>query len=197
VGWMRGKGAVGRLGVVVLAVAVLAAAARPGRRTASPPGRRGSATPSSRWPATAATTSPTTRSASLRSRDPATWTARRPSAPSPPRPVAVRPGPARLRHLAAVGQRAGGVVHPARAGAGDHAGQGLPAGRPFTVVVRYAGVPAVVTDPDESIEGWVPTDDGAFVVGSRRGRRGGIRSTTTRRTRRPTPSGSPSPGASR
>jgi hypothetical protein len=32
-------------------------------------------------------------------------------------------------------------------------------------VVHYAGVPVVVTDPDESIEGWVPTDDGAFVVG--------------------------------
>jgi aminopeptidase N len=41
---------------------------------------------------------------------------------------------------------------------------GLPAGRRFTVVVRYAGRPAVVTDPDGSIEGWVPTSDGAFVV---------------------------------
>jgi hypothetical protein len=77
--------------------------------------------------------------------------------------------------------------------------KGLPAGHPFRVVVHYAGVPAVITDPDESIEGWVPTDDGAGPSWStsRRGRRGGIRSTTTRRTRRPTPSGSPSPGASR
>src|SRR5215203_5662252 len=46
---------------------------------------------------------------------------------------------------------------------------GLPAGQTFTVVVDYAGVPAVITDPDESIEGWVPTDDGAFVVGEPQG----------------------------
>ena len=46
---------------------------------------------------------------------------------------------------------------------------GLPAGQRFTVVVDYAGVPAVITDPDESIEGWVPTDDGAFVVGEPQG----------------------------
>ena len=31
--------------------------------------------------------------------------------------------------------------------------RGIRAGRRFTVVVRYAGTPAVVTDPDESIEG--------------------------------------------
>jgi aminopeptidase N len=47
--------------------------------------------------------------------------------------------------------------------------EGLPSGRSFTVVVGYAGVPQVVTDPDESIEGWVPTDDGAFVVGEPQG----------------------------
>jgi aminopeptidase N len=52
------------------------------------------------------------------------------------------------------------VITPAR---------GLPAGRAFTVVMHYAGVPVVVTDPDESIEGWVPTDDGAFVVGEPQG----------------------------
>ncbi|HZD01155.1 MAG TPA: M1 family metallopeptidase [Actinomycetes bacterium] len=46
---------------------------------------------------------------------------------------------------------------------------GLRAGRAFTVVVDYSGVPAVVTDPDQSIEGWVPTDDGAFVVGEPQG----------------------------
>jgi aminopeptidase N len=39
----------------------------------------------------------------------------------------------------------------------------------FTVAIDYAGTPAVVTDPDESIEGWVPTDDGAFVVGEPQG----------------------------
>ena len=41
---------------------------------------------------------------------------------------------------------------------------GLTSGSVFTVVIDYAGTPAVVTDPDQSIEGWVPTDDGAFVV---------------------------------
>jgi aminopeptidase N len=46
---------------------------------------------------------------------------------------------------------------------------GLPAGQPFTVTVHYAGEPQVVTDPDQSIEGWVPTDDGAFVVGEPQG----------------------------
>jgi aminopeptidase N len=39
----------------------------------------------------------------------------------------------------------------------------------FTVIVAYTGEPTVVTDPDESIEGWVPTDDGAFVVGEPQG----------------------------
>ena len=52
------------------------------------------------------------------------------------------------------------VVTPAR---------GLPAGSTFTVVIDYAGTPAVVTDPDQSIEGWVPTDDGAYVVGEPQG----------------------------
>src|SRR5512132_1263100 len=46
---------------------------------------------------------------------------------------------------------------------------GLTAGTVFTVVIDYAGTPAVVTDPDQSIEGWVPTDDGAFVVGEPQG----------------------------
>lgn len=46
---------------------------------------------------------------------------------------------------------------------------GLRAGQRFTVVVDYVGVPQVVTDPDGSIEGWVPTDDGAFVVGEPQG----------------------------
>jgi len=38
-------------------------------------------------------------------------------------------------------------------------------GARFVVVVRYAGVPQPVTDPDGSIEGWVATADGAYVVG--------------------------------
>ncbi len=46
---------------------------------------------------------------------------------------------------------------------------GLHSGRTFTVTVDYAGIPEIVTDPDGSIEGWVPTDDGAFVVGEPQG----------------------------
>jgi aminopeptidase N len=42
-------------------------------------------------------------------------------------------------------------------------------GKTFTVTVDYAGEPKVVTDPDTSIEGWVPTDDGAFVVNEPQG----------------------------
>jgi len=45
----------------------------------------------------------------------------------------------------------------------------LRAGARFTVVVTYAGVPKPVTDPDRSIEGWVATGDGAFVVGEPQG----------------------------
>jgi aminopeptidase N len=46
---------------------------------------------------------------------------------------------------------------------------GIKSGSAFTVTVGYAGVPVIVTDPDASIEGWVPTDDGAFVVGEPQG----------------------------
>jgi aminopeptidase N len=46
---------------------------------------------------------------------------------------------------------------------------GLTSGSTFTVTVDYAGTPSVVTDPDGSIEGWVPTDDGAFVVNEPQG----------------------------
>jgi aminopeptidase N len=46
---------------------------------------------------------------------------------------------------------------------------GLRAGGSFTVTIDYAGTPTVVIDPDQSIEGWVPTDDGAYVVGEPQG----------------------------
>ncbi|HSC93192.1 MAG TPA: M1 family metallopeptidase [Gaiellaceae bacterium] len=46
---------------------------------------------------------------------------------------------------------------------------GIAAGDAFTVAVDYAGTPGIVTDPDGSIEGWVPTPDGAFVVGEPQG----------------------------
>ena len=52
------------------------------------------------------------------------------------------------------------VVTPARP---------LKAGSAFTVTVRYGGTPEPVVDPDESIEGFVPTADGAFVVGEPQG----------------------------
>jgi aminopeptidase N len=45
----------------------------------------------------------------------------------------------------------------------------IKSGATFVAEVVYAGVPEVITDPDGSIEGWVPTDDGAFVVGEPQG----------------------------
>jgi aminopeptidase N len=42
-------------------------------------------------------------------------------------------------------------------------------GEKFKVKVVYSGQPEPITDPDESIEGWVPTDDGAFVVNEPQG----------------------------
>jgi aminopeptidase N len=39
----------------------------------------------------------------------------------------------------------------------------------FSVVVTYEGIVEPITDPDESIEGWVPTDDGAYVVNEPQG----------------------------
>jgi aminopeptidase N len=46
---------------------------------------------------------------------------------------------------------------------------GIPNGSTFTVTLDYTGQPSVITDPDNSIEGWVPTADGAFVVGEPQG----------------------------
>jgi aminopeptidase N len=45
----------------------------------------------------------------------------------------------------------------------------LKRGDRFTVEVEYAGTPQNVVDPDESIEGWITTDDGAFVVNEPQG----------------------------
>ena len=45
----------------------------------------------------------------------------------------------------------------------------LRAGLPFVVRVDYAGQPEEVIDPDGSSEGWVPTEDGAFVVNEPQG----------------------------
>jgi aminopeptidase N len=45
----------------------------------------------------------------------------------------------------------------------------LNAGQQFTVEVAYSGKPKPIKDPDKSIEGWIPTDDGAFVVNEPQG----------------------------
>ncbi len=42
----------------------------------------------------------------------------------------------------------------------------------FAVAVTYAGAPEPVQDPDGSFEGWMPTEDGAFVVGEPQGSMG-------------------------
>lgn len=42
-------------------------------------------------------------------------------------------------------------------------------GAAFRVEVTYGGVPADVTDPDGSPDGWIATDDGAFVAGEPQG----------------------------
>jgi hypothetical protein len=52
---------------------------------------------------------------------------------------------------------------------------GLTAGTEFTVVIDNAGTPAVVTDPDQSIEGWVRPMMAPSWSASRRGRRRGTR----------------------
>ncbi len=45
----------------------------------------------------------------------------------------------------------------------------IKAGERMLITVEYAGTPEVVVDPDEAVEGWVPTDDGAFVVNEPQG----------------------------
>ncbi|MFF9283186.1 M1 family metallopeptidase [Streptomyces griseosporeus] len=42
-------------------------------------------------------------------------------------------------------------------------------GENFQVAVTYTGTPKPVTDPDGSLDGWIPTDDGAFVAGEPQG----------------------------
>lgn len=42
-------------------------------------------------------------------------------------------------------------------------------GERFQVSVTYDGTPGPVTDPDGSLDGWIPTDDGAFVAGEPQG----------------------------
>lgn len=68
----------------------------------------------------------------------------------------------------------------------------LDSGSDFTVQVEYSGNAKAIKDPDKSIEGWVPTNDGAFVVNEPQGAPAGSQPTTTRRTRR---RGGEAPGA--
>ncbi|WP_406010722.1 M1 family metallopeptidase [Streptomyces sp. NBC_00637] len=65
-------------------------------------------------------------------------------------------------HVKAAHKRAGQelVVTPRRA---------LRKGERFQVAVTYDGTPGPVTDPDGSLDGWIPTDDGAFVAGEPQG----------------------------
>ncbi|MFG2886202.1 M1 family metallopeptidase [Streptomyces sp. NPDC048297] len=42
-------------------------------------------------------------------------------------------------------------------------------GQSFRITVTYNGTPKPVTDPDGSADGWIPTDDGAFVAGEPQG----------------------------
>ena len=152
-----------------IAAALIVVAAAPAA-VASHRSRGSSVTRSSRTPATAGTTS---RSYSLtldwQPAEPADGH-RRDHGDGDAEPVQLRPRPARLHDLAAARERRAGVVRARRrAGARDHAADRAPLGTAFTVTIDYAGTPAVVTDPDESLEGWVPTDDGAFVVGEPQG----------------------------
>ena len=48
----------------------------------------------------------------------------------------------------------------------DHPRAGCGRGRGFVVVVAVRRHPEPVIDPDGSLEGWIPTDDGAFVAAS-------------------------------
>jgi aminopeptidase N len=45
----------------------------------------------------------------------------------------------------------------------------LRAGERMLITVAYSGTPEAVVDPDGSSEGWVPTEDGAFVVNEPQG----------------------------
>jgi hypothetical protein len=46
---------------------------------------------------------------------------------------------------------------------------GIPKGRAFEVAVAYDSHPSPIIDPDKSKDGWIPTDEGAFVVNEPQG----------------------------
>jgi aminopeptidase N len=170
VGGMRCKGAMGRLGVVVLAVAVLAVAAPAGAADRFTPGAPGLGDPFFPLAGNGGYDvahyglrlryDPATRHLDGRATIQATATQDLSRFDLDLRGFGVSRLSVNGRTASFTRRGQELVITPAR---------GLPAGRAFTVVVHYAGVPVVVTDPDESIEGWVPTDDGAFVVGEPQG----------------------------
>ena len=168
--WMRCRGAVGWLGAVVLAVAVLAVGAPAGAADGFTPGSPGLGDPF--FPLAGNGGDDVAHYGLRLSYDPAT---RHLDGTATIRATATQ-NLSRF-DLDLRGFRISGLSVNGRAASFTRQGQelvitpaaGLPAGQAFTVRVGYAGVPTVVTDPDESIEGWVPTDDGAFVVGEPQG----------------------------
>jgi aminopeptidase N len=75
------------------------------------------------------------------------------------------------------GLHVGGVTVDGRPAAFRRDGQelvitpaaGIRKGRAFAVAVDYDGHPNPIIDPDKSKDGWIPTDDGAFVVNEPQG----------------------------
>ena len=45
----------------------------------------------------------------------------------------------------------------------------LPAGEPFKMLLQFRGTPHAVRDPDDSLDGWIKTDDGAVVAAEPQG----------------------------
>lgn len=72
-------------------------------------------------------------------------------------------------------------------------GSGIHNGSTFHVDVEYSGVPEVIVDPDQSIEGWIPTTTAPSSSTSHRARPAGSRATTIRATRPLSTSRSPFP----
>ncbi|MFL5856704.1 MAG: M1 family metallopeptidase [Solirubrobacteraceae bacterium] len=80
-------------------------------------------------------------------------------------------------HLDFRGLHIGGVTVDGAPAEFDRQGQelvitpaaGISKGRNFEVVVAYDGHPNWIADPDKSRDGWIPTDDGAFVVNEPQG----------------------------
>jgi aminopeptidase N len=72
--------------------------------------------------------------------------------------VTVQGAPARFAQPAALKQEL--VIWPAKM---------LHKGHRFQVVVHYAGIGKSIRDPDDSLDGWIKTDDGAFVANEPQG----------------------------